>query len=323
MFRFIFIVAITTTLSNFSLFAQTKSNIDYIHKKNASFQSKLVIAGLKIIGSKKSKKSINKNYLTKESPGSKIRNNFDLEVTELNGRKIYHISPKKHKRGQTIIYFHGGAYTANFLKPHWQLIRKLVNKTGSSVIAADYPLAPEFQYEDNIEFVLSMYREVLKNHPSDSLILMGDSAGGGLALVLGQIIRDQKLAPPSQIIMFAPWLDISMSNPDISSLDKKDPMLNVQSVKKSALAYAGNENKLQDPKLSPIFGNVGGLNNLSLFVGGRDVLVSDCHKFKQMCSEKNQNLNFFYYPKMFHVWMAVNFLPESKKTLNQVADLMR
>lgn len=323
MIRFIFIIAITITLSNFSLLAQKESSIDYLHSKNASFQSKLVVAGLKIIGSKKSKRSINRNYLTKESPDSKIVKNFDLKVSELKGRKIYHISQKKNKRGLTIIYLHGGAYTANFLKPHWQLIRKMIIKTGSNVIAPDYPLAPEFQYEANIEFVLSMYKEILKNHSSDSLVLMGDSAGGGLALVLGQMIRDKKLDPPSQIIMFAPWLDISMKNPDIPRLDKKDPMLNVQSVKKSALAYAGDENKLQDPKLSPIFGDIESLNNLSLFVGGRDVLVSDCQKFKKMCSEKNQNLNFFYYPKMFHVWMAVTFLPESKKVINQVKELLK
>jgi len=55
----------------------------------------------------------------------------------------------------------------------------------------------------------------------DDLIMMGDSAGGGFALALAQKLKNESIDQPAQIILLSPWLDITLTNPDIKEIDRK------------------------------------------------------------------------------------------------------
>lgn len=57
--------------------------------------------------------------------------------------------------------------------------------------------------------------------PAD-LILMGDSAGGGFVLALAQFMKQEEVPQPSQLILLSPWLDLSLSNPNIKEIDPSD-----------------------------------------------------------------------------------------------------
>jgi acetyl esterase/lipase len=61
---------------------------------------------------------------------------------------------------------------------------------------------------------------------------------------------------------------------------------------------------------------------MSIFIGGRDVLKADTEKFKAKCTAQGIVTDYFYYPKMMHVWMLAAFLPESKKAFSQIASLI-
>ena len=297
--------------------------LDYVHPKRASFQHGLVCAVFKTIGLKNSKESSGAdNFYTRKKPLKKLTRKYFFRQEMLQGRPVYHFKPQNKKSALTVIYLHGGAYTANFMKQHWQFISKMLRKNEVAVLAPDYPLAPESDWKKNVDFVLNCYRNLLKTTPADSIIFMGDSAGGGLALVLAMAARDANLPQPKQIVMLAPWLDLQMQNPEISKMERKDPMLNINAVKKAAGSYATNEALLVEPYVSPIFGDIKGLAPMSVFIGGRDVLKADCEIFRDKCKVANIPVNYFYYPKMMHVWMLAAFFPESKKAFSQISSLI-
>lgn len=297
--------------------------IDYAHPRKASFQHQLVCSFFKTIGLKKDKENKGPdNFYTRKKPLNKLfrKHTFILEMHE--GRFVYHISSKKSHSDLTILYLHGGAYTANFMKQHWLFMSKLISNLQVSVVAPDYPLAPESNWKQNIDFMLGCYQNLLRTTAAENIIFMGDSAGGGLSLALAMAARDAGLPQPQQIIMLAPWLDLEMQNPEITKLEKSDPMLNLTDVKKSAMSYAKNKSDLTEPYVSPIFGDIKNLAPMSIFIGGRDVLKADNNIFKSKCSEANIPINYFYYPKMMHVWMLAGFFPESKTAFTQIGTLI-
>ncbi|MEG1009454.1 MAG: alpha/beta hydrolase fold domain-containing protein, partial [Clostridia bacterium] len=112
-----------------------------------------------------------------------------------------------------MIYFHGGGYLAEMTWKHWDFIDKLTNDTGSLIILIDYPLAPKYNCKDVFEVIEPLYKEITKKVNVENIIMMGDSAGGGLVLALEEKIGKEKLPQPSKTILISPWLDVTMKNP--------------------------------------------------------------------------------------------------------------
>jgi len=318
MFRILLVLMLT--LAYTGLGAQ---NIDYVHPRKASFQHSLICTVFKAIGLKKDKENRGPdNYYTQKKPLKKLYAKHKIREEMIEGKTVFHISQQNKPGGLHVIYLHGGAYTANFMKQHWGFISRLITENNVSVLAPDYPLAPESDWKKNIHFVLLCYQSLLKTVSAENIVFMGDSAGGGLSLALAMAARDAGLAQPGQIIMLAPWLDLTMENPEIVTLEKRDPMLNLKTVKKAAMSYAADSNSLRNPYVSPIFGNLEQLAPMSIFIGGRDVLKADTDKFRAKCTGTGMPINYYFYPKMMHVWMLAPFLPESKKVFLQIGKLL-
>ena len=109
-----------------------------------------------------------------------------------------------------------------------------------------------------------------------------------------------------------------MCNPDVQLVDKQDKMLGIKGLQLSGAAYAGPLDA-QDYRVSPIYGSMEGLGKISLFIGTHDLLIGDCRKFKAQMEAAKLPFNYFEYPKMFHGWMVVPNLKESKHVLAQIA----
>jgi acetyl esterase/lipase len=229
-------------------------------------------------------------------------------------------SKKKPDSEKQILYLHGGAYVQNFNIFHWKFLVELVRTTNSTVTAPDYPLAPASTYKESFDMVQILYLQLLSQTAPHNLILMGDSSGGGFALALAQKMREEGLNQPGQLILLAPWLDITLSNPEINDIDPHDPFLEKESLQKAGYLYAGNTSP-DHYLLSPIYGSLQGLGKISVFAGSKDILVADARKLKSLAAAHGSQLNYFEYRDMVHGWMFLN-LPESKKARQQIIDLI-
>jgi acetyl esterase/lipase len=112
---------------------------------------------------------------------------------------------------------------------------------------------------------------------------MGDSSGGGICLALAQRLREENLPQPRRIVLLAPWLDASLSNPEIAALDNIDPFLDEDGLKYAGSVYARDV----DPKnylVSPLYGSLRGLARVTLFIGTCDILFPDCRKLRDLAA---------------------------------------
>lgn len=299
-------------------------DIKYAYDKRESLLSKIIQFYFKISDMRNGiEKHINNNeYHTKPDPiPNTFNNKYYVEDRVWHNRNYWTISPKNKISEKIIFYYHGGAYIANLISKHWDLIDKIIEKTNSTFIVPNYPLAPEFGCQEAYDFVDSLYNNYLGTYDSQNIIFMGDSAGGGLALGHAMNLRNRNIPGPSQIILISPWLDITMSNAEILNLEKYDKMLGLKGTIMAGELYAKSISK-EDYRVSPIYGDFNNLGKISIFTGTNDLLFADCKKLHFQLHRDHISHNYFEYPKMFHVWVAVTKLKEAQNAIAHIADLI-
>lgn len=253
-------------------------------------------------------------------PPASFFNSIDRK--KLHGRNVFTLNPaKEHSSKSHILYLHGGAYVQCFTTPHWYFLSELIKETGAGITAPDYPLAPAHTYREAFAMVEALYKQLIITHDPSRLILMGDSAGGGFALALAQKLKNDLVPLPGRIILLSPWLDITLENPVINSINEVDPFLEKDSLQQAGKLYAGGTNP-DHYLLSPINGPLDGLGKITVFAGANEILVADVRKLKSIAVSNGTDLDYYEYPDMVHTWMLLNF-PESKKAKQQIIDLIR
>lgn len=296
----------------------------YQHTVPVSLQAKIILLVMKRIGMKKrTEKKMRFDLFAKQpaEPSKSIRKNFSVQMTQLAGRKVWTVSALQGNSDLVILYLHGGAYMANINRQHWDLIGQLIRKTNAVVIVPDYPLAPLATFEETYGFIDHLYAAMLVDYSDRRIIFAGDSAGGGLALGFSQHLRIGNRKLPEQIILFSPWLDLSMRNPDLKAYETADPILTIEGLKSAAEKYAGDAD-LRDFRLSPIYGNLSGSGRIAVFSGTNDLLHADAKKLKQLLDQQNVSFNYFEYPEMFHDWVIITSLSESQHAIEMVKGLV-
>lgn len=258
----------------------------------------------------------------RSKPSWVIKRTCHIRKFQINGRNVFELSPKNKKgSGRHILYLHGGAYVSSFLSFHWKFLSGLVKKTGCTITAPDYPLAPEYTYKESFSMTEALYRQLVSTvHPAD-LILMGDSSGGGFALALAQKMKNELVAQPAQIILLSPWLDITLSNPHIKDIQGFEPFLGIEGLRRAGKLYAG-DTPPEHYLLSPINGPLDELGKITVFIGTKDILLADARKLRSLAMSMETEINYYEYEDMAHVWMFLNF-PESKKAQQQIINLVQ
>ena len=196
-----------------------------------------------------------------------------------NGRIFY--ANEKGVSRYTVFYIHGGAYEMDFIPLHWAFIEKLVKETNALVIAPAYRLVPFGTYKEAYDLIVPVYKKYCEVHPEKKIIMMGDSAGGGLSLALTEYFKAEGIRVPDELILFSPWVDVSMGNEEIKDFISRDPMIGPEEVLPAARAWAGDRD-MHDPLISPLFGDLKGLHNVTVFIGTEEVLYPDVTKMFHM-----------------------------------------
>lgn len=234
---------------------------------------------------------------------SEIEQTCELKKESFMERNVFIITPKnKNKSNTTILYFHGGSYVAETSKEQWDFIEKIVKDTGATIILPDYPLTPKYNYKDVFKMIVPLYKEIIEKIDINNLIVMGDSAGGGLGLALEERIAKEDLPMPNKTILISPWLDVRLKNPEIDEIQKLDKQLNKETLILAGIAYAG-EDGIDNYLVNPIDGDISKLKNITILIGTNDILNPDVKKLQKKAEEIGNPIQVTEYEGAGHVWM--------------------
>jgi monoterpene epsilon-lactone hydrolase len=244
----------------------------------ASIQSKIIFWILKFINLKKKIETRSKKSPSRKKTflPNRIRRNYITNQQIICGKSVVTFEKKTPSNKSHIIFLHGSAYIFEASPNHWHLAERIVKKSSCRMSLIDYPLAPEHDYKYTLKMLANAYDFLIKQYPDDVFILMGDSAGGGLALAFTQkLLKDKKHSIPDKLVLISPWLDLSMSNPDIKKQESKDFILSKQMLTNSAAVYARGE-PLENYLLSPIHGDFFNLPETLILFGSEELFYADC-----------------------------------------------
>lgn len=218
-------------------------------------------------------------------------------------------------RERLVIYLHGGIYVNEIKLPHITFCDKLAKKINATVFAPIYPLAPNHTYEETYQIVENLYKDLLKmNKP---IIIMGDSAGGGLSAAFAEYLMVKNLPQPENLILISPWLDVSMSG-DYDEVEF-DPMLGVDGLREMGETWAADLDS-KDYKVSPLFGEVNGLAKTTLFVGTHEIFYPDVVKFYNKLKDSGVDAELNVGEGMTHVYAIYPLVPESKEAFKHIVE---
>lgn len=252
------------------------------------------------------------------SPPTRLFNKYDIETAIIDGSKVYTLSVKDQIATDTIYYLHGGGFACGLSLIHWEIITYFADQLGYRIVIPDYPLIPKADYIEIYDFILNLYKEITKS--KGRLFIVGDSAGASLVLGLSQLIDKEKLRKAEHLIMISPWMDVAMTNIEIERLQPIDPSLDCDGLKYAGQVYSMGD--LQNPLVSPIYGEYQDASPMTLIVGTLDLLYPDCYKFNEICKEKGVNLSFYEYENMVHLFPLFN-IPQAKEAREIMVSIMK
>ncbi|MDE6212550.1 MAG: alpha/beta hydrolase, partial [Lachnospiraceae bacterium] len=206
-----------------------------------------------------------------------------------------------------ILYCHGGGYSTGSSLYARTLTTKLAASTSMDVLSFDYRLAPEHPYPAATQDAMQVWDYLmLLGYGARDIILAGDSAGGNLALSLVLQLKNQGRLMPRGLVLMSPWTDLTASGKSHVSKASIDPVLNAAYLEQMIQNYAEGR-ALDDPLISPLFGNYEGFPPTYIQVGSNEILQDDAVMLYKKLLKANVSVKMDVFRGMWHVFQMSPF----------------
>jgi len=236
-------------------------------------------------------------------PPARLVRRHDVGLRGIDGFECCTVSPRGRRAERAVVYLHGGAYIRHMVPQHWQLISQLAD-AGVRVEVAHYGLAPKYTYRDAYPFVTAVYRDLLGYLDAGQVTIMGDSAGAGLALGMAQSLVGSGLPQPARVVLIAPWLDLTLTNPAIPKVEARDPWLTSSLLLAAGRGWTGGDDPTQ-PRLSPVNGPLAPLAPIDVYIGTRDLFYPDVRRLEERAAAEGAAVNVTVCDGAIHVYPLV------------------
>lgn len=254
-----------------------------------------------------------------EAMAAKIAPPADLEVSArcVGGVPGLEVRAPGAATDRQVVHFHSGGYVMGSAHAYREFGGRLSAACNAPVFLPDYRLAPENPYPAAAEDGLAVYRALLDECAPSSLIVSGDSAGGGLCIATLQGARDVGLAMPAGAIAISPLLDLAGEGN--SANIATDPLINREIIVGMGKVYIGEIDPHVHPAASPLWGEQHGLPPLLLLASSSEALRDDTVRLAVRVAEAQGEVRMSLYPDLVHIWTFFPFLDASRRALDEIA----
>ena len=253
-------------------------------------------------------------------PPERLLSEHSVTRRTVQGFDCYRVTPHGRTPDRAVVYLHGGSYISEITSQHWSLISRLA-AAGARVEVPIYGLAPRHSYREAYGLITAVYRDLLDDAPARVVSVMGDSAGGGLALGLVQSLRGLGLPHPGRLVLICPWLELTLSNPAVAHVERRDPWLSREGLLEAGRAWAGGDNP-GDYRLSPLNGRMHDLPPVDLFIGTRDIMCPDVLRLRDHLDAAGVPVNLTVASGAFHDYVLAP-VPEGRQAVNTILGNLR
>ncbi|MFC9898480.1 alpha/beta hydrolase fold domain-containing protein [Nocardia sp. NPDC127579] len=245
-------------------------------------------------------------------PPKSLRRKVSIVPQMLCGWLCYRLTPPNSAPGPGTLYLHGGAYVAEIQPTHWWALADIARRSGIEITVPIYPLAPAATAERTVATATDIAARA-----APGFTLMGDSAGGGMALAVLQQLRLRRAPQPRRAVLLSPWLDVTIPDPAAAELARTDVILDIPGLLEAGRLYAGDL-PVDDPRVSPIHGELTGLAPIVLFSGTAELLNPDARRL----AAAGTGIDYVECPGGQHCYPLLR-TREGKQARRHIAELLR
>ncbi|WP_246852687.1 alpha/beta hydrolase fold domain-containing protein [Naasia sp. SYSU D00948] len=255
------------------------------------------------------------------APPRALDRSVDISVHRPYGWPVYTVRPKRGRTQRRVLYVHGGAWIHEISPYHWRLVACLASAAGSEFTVPIYPLAPVGTAGAVVPEIADLAAGLVAAAGPENVTLMGDSAGGTIALAAAMTLRDRGIPSPAELVLISPALDLTLTDPGIARIQPRDPWLAVPGLRAAIDLWRGDL-PVEDPLVSPIFGSLAGLGRITLFTAGRDITNADAATLVRRARDESHPLDVHEEAHLVHVHPLLP-IPEGARARRAIADVLR
>lgn len=243
-----------------------------------------------------------------------------VDTPEVKGQWL---TPKHADGHGCILYCHGGGYLFGSTEAYQSFTSRLAAATGMRVFSLEYRLAPEHRYPAAAEDVMHAWSYLLNSHDPERIVVMGDSAGGGLALSLLAQLTSSSLPMPAAALVLSPYADLMVTGSSVEANDRRCAMFTADGIRRAAAGYLDGADGAE-PKASPMYADFNGFPPLQIYVSSSEVLRDDGMRVAERAAAADVPVSLHVWDNQPHVWpLFLPWLPEARKTVKEMAAFAR
>jgi len=228
------------------------------------------------------------------------------------------LHPQNANENRALLYLHGGGYVIGSPHTHRALAGKIAKGISANCLLIDYRKAPENPYPAALDDSYYAYNYLLQEgYAPENITIVGDSAGGGLAIALQFELLDFHKELPLCVALLSPYLDLTGKGKSIKHNAKNDRFLDVFEMRRWAEWYAGDHD-FADPMISPLFGDLHGLPPILIQASESEVLYNDSTRFYAKAKKEGIEIKFQKWHGLIHWWHMFGSMPEAKEAIDKI-----
>jgi monoterpene epsilon-lactone hydrolase len=203
-----------------------------------------------------------------------------FEADTIGGISGFWAKPARPRKGAAIIHVHGGWFNFGSAYAYRNLVGHIASSAGADAFIPDYRLAPENLFPAAVTDVEACYRGLVAKG-INKIAVVGDSAGGNLALVLLSIASARAYKggrAPVGAVAISPVTDLALRGESYETRAEADPYFTKSQAAGLVASYLGKTDP-RNPLASPLYGDLSGLPPIRVHVGDDEVLLDDSRRY--------------------------------------------
>lgn len=253
-----------------------------------------------------------------------VADGVTVEVVDADGVPAELLRPSPAGPDAAVLYLHSGGYNFGSITSHRPMASRLAAAAGVPLLLIEYRLAPEHPFPAALDDARTAWDWLRRRGlTGDRLAVAGDSAGGGLTLVLATALRDEGEDLPAALTALSPWCDLTGTTPSSTENAGTDAVLSPALLATCAANYAAGR-PLDDPRLSPRFADLSGLPPLLVQATDGELLVDDARLVVDAAASAGVDATLEVRSGLLHDWhLFAGSVPEADEDLATVGAFLR
>lgn len=224
-----------------------------------------------------------------------------IQISSFNERP-YIVLNSQANHSSIMIYLHGGAFVEPLQPMHMQFCDRISYLNEISIFVLTYSRLPYSNAHNTLEELKEFMIHIHQTYPSKSIILMGDSAGGWLALSLASILKKELNINVKDLILLSPWCDLSMKNKDLRC-EKLDPILSHEGLQTIGEMW----NQKEHPSGFNLDTSILQTQRLHIFTGTHEIFLNQAKSLANLAQSQGISVEYLEAEGMFHDFMFFPF----------------